>query len=108
MAVGPINKLPSMVGVTRIPFPLEVGSWNKVRPKRLPTYLSNKSYSPLIGVIVKVCLLTLLLIASLNTPAALTTIRVLKDSEGVQRMKEVSFLTIEVTGVLNLNCTSLA
>ena len=50
-AVGPTNRFPCTVGVTRTPFPILEGSWKIVWETWVPASLSNRQYSPFRAVI---------------------------------------------------------
>ena len=51
--VGPVKRLPSTVGETRIPLPILLGVLNTVVFTSVPHSLSRSMYSPRLGVIVK-------------------------------------------------------
>ena len=77
-AVGPTIRLPCIVGDTRTPFPILVGSINTVWDTCVPALWSNRQYSPFLAVMRIFVLLTIWWILSAYTPAALTIYRLFR------------------------------
>ena len=70
VAFGPINKLPSAVGVTSTPLLNSLGTRNKVFLHNAPDILSSKQYSPFTPSISYLLSLTRLFIYAPPRPAA--------------------------------------
>ena len=71
-AVGPVSRLPSTVGETRMPLPSLEGTWKMVWETRAPSVLSNSRYSPALGMMVKELSPVMAEILSEYAPAQLT------------------------------------
>ena len=97
-AVGPKSKLPSAVGVTKMPLPFAVGTWNIVCDTVSPSLLSSSIYSPARGIISKNLSPAISAILSAKPPAQFTRYRaVICLPSAEQTLKPSSALTIAVT-----------
>ena len=72
-AVGPTIIFPCVVGETKTPFPISVGSWKSVAYVRFPHILSINIYSPFRAITLYFVEQILLFILSEKIPAQLTT-----------------------------------
>ena len=101
--------MPDVVGVTKTPLPLSLGTINKVCFTKFKSKWSKTKYCPFLGVIVKESLSTKALISSAKRPAALIKTLHSNSLSFLQKTEtEFSLILILFTSWLSNNSTPLS